>query len=129
MKEKRAEQEIQDAKQIEAIHPEAQKLYQFVELELEGIKVVPKTMIDDVNKELTKQNHNEISRNIKKPESLLSAVWAAIGHSTGIKVKSPVKKSLAKSTDSYQEIEEDLVKGKEPTGKILNDKRLNLQFG
>ena len=122
LKEKRAEQEIQDAKRNEAIHPDDQKLYQFVELELEGVQVVSKTMIDDVNKELTKQNHNEISRNIKKPESLLSAVWAAIGHSTGIKTKSPVKKSLAKSTETYPEIEEDLVKGREPTGKILNDK-------
>ena len=129
LKEKRAEQEIQDAKRNEAIHPDDQKLYQFVELELEGVQVVSKTMIDDVNKELTKQNHSEISRNIKKPESLLSAVWAAIGHSTGIKTKSPVKKSLAKSTESYPEIEEDLVKGREPTGKILNDKRLNYQFG
>ena len=65
LKEKRAEQEIQAAKQIEAIHPDAQKLYQFVELELEGVQIVPKAMIDDVNKELTKQNHNEISRNIQ----------------------------------------------------------------
>ena len=120
--EKQAERQKQDAleaqKHTQSIPPLDLKLYEGVKLEikLEDIKVVTKTMINEVNEDLTARGHKEIAKNIKKPDSFLSAVWTSICHSTGIKVISPVKR-LAKSTKDDSEnlqVEEELVVGKEP---------------
>ena len=125
--EKEKHDDLEQQKQYERLSAEDQKFFTKSQKLVEGLDKVPAEIVNITNIELMEKGHRKIHGGITKPESFTSALWASIGHASGIKVKTPVKKVSAEE-DNEEVIPEVLSKPTYDTGTVLNDKRRYQQF-